>query len=68
MIRSETFEFVRDWPNMACVPDAGTLIAHDGGDEVRTPYDDTFMVMPASGRYRRPGLTAVRFGRKVDTA
>jgi succinylglutamate desuccinylase len=67
-IRSDAFEFVRDWPNMACVPDAGTLIAHDGSDEVRTPYANTFMVMPASARYRKPHLTAVRFGRKVDSA
>jgi succinylglutamate desuccinylase len=64
-IRSDNFEFVGDWPNMACVPEAGTLIAHDGEDEVRMPYDDTYMVMPASARYRKPGLTAVRFGRKV---
>jgi succinylglutamate desuccinylase len=67
-IRTGEFEFVRDWPNMSRVPDAGTLIAHDGSDEVRTPYDDTFLVMPASARYRRPGLTAVRFGRKVESA
>lgn len=64
-IRTDRFEFVRDWPNMACVPEAGTLVGHDGGEEVRTPYPYTYMVMPASMRYRKPGLTAVRFGRKV---
>jgi succinylglutamate desuccinylase len=67
-IRSQQFEFVRDWPNMVCVPAAETLIGRDGSEEVRTPYDDTFMVMPASARYRKPGLTAVRFGRKVESA
>jgi succinylglutamate desuccinylase len=64
-IRTGGFEFVRDWPNMACIPDAGTLVGRDGGEEVRTPYANAYMVMPASARYRKPGLTAVRFGRKV---
>lgn len=65
-IRSESFEFTRDWPNMARVPRAATVVARDGGEEIRTPYDNAFMIMPASSRYRHPGLTAVRFGRVVD--
>jgi succinylglutamate desuccinylase len=64
-IRSDAFEFACDWPNMAMVPQAGTLIGRDGDREVRTTYDNTWLVMPASARYRRPGLTAVRFGREV---
>lgn len=64
-IQSESFRFTKDWPNMARVPLAGTLVAYDGAVEVRTPYDDAFLIMPASARYRRPGLTAVRFGRLV---
>lgn len=64
-IQSGSFRFTTDWPNMARVPRAGTLVAYDGAVEVRTPYDDAFMIMPASARYRRPGLTAVRFGRLV---
>ncbi|MEZ0309349.1 MAG: succinylglutamate desuccinylase/aspartoacylase family protein [Ramlibacter sp.] len=65
-IRSGSFEFTRDWPNMGRVPHAATVVAHDGGEEIRTPYDNAYMIMPASARYRRPGLTAVRFGRLVD--
>jgi hypothetical protein len=65
-IGSEAFEFTREWPNMARVPRAATVVARDGEEEIRTPYDDAFMIMPASARYRRPGLTAVRFGRLVD--
>lgn len=62
-ILTDDFEFVREWPNMSVIAEAGTLVARDGEREVRTPHDDTWLVMPASARYRRPGLTAVRFGR-----
>ena len=46
----------------AIVPAAGTLLARDGDDEVRTPYDDCVLIMPT----RRPklGETAVRLGRR----
>jgi len=67
-IETEAFEWVKDWPNMAVVPKAGTLVGRDGARDVRTPYDDTWMVMPSlSARHRKPGLTAVRFGRTVPT-
>lgn len=64
-IEGEAFEFSQPWANMAIVPKAGTLVARDGTREVRAPHDDTWLVMPASARYRKPGLTAVRFGRRV---
>lgn len=47
-IQTEAFEFAREWPNMLVVPQAGTLVARDGAREVRTPHDDTYLVMPAS--------------------
>ena len=62
-IQTAAFAFEREWPNMAIVPKAGTLMARDGESEVRTPYDNTYLVMPASHRHIKPGLTAVRFGR-----
>ena len=45
------------------VREAGTLLARDGGTEVRTPYADCVLIMPT----RRPkkGETAVRLGRFV---
>lgn len=64
-IESDAFEFVREWPNMAVIPQAGTLVARDGGREIRAPHDGTYMIMPASARHRKPGQTAVRFGRKA---
>ena len=42
----------------------GTLIAHDGDQPIRTPYDDCVLIMPS--RRLGPGLTAVRLGRFVD--
>ena len=62
-IESDAFEFVREWPNMAVIPQAGTLVARDGGREIRAPHDGTYMIMPATARHRKPGQTAVRFGR-----
>lgn len=64
-IRTDRFQFVRDWGNMALVPEAGTLVARDGDREVRTPHEGTYMVMPATPRYCKPGLTGVRFARRV---
>ena len=64
-IRTEAFEFTQDWPNMAVVGKAGTLIGRDGDREVRAPHDDTYLVMPASQRFRKPGLTAVRLGKRM---
>lgn len=62
-IETDSFEFVREWPNMAVIAKAGTLVARDGGREIRAPHDGTYMIMPAASRHRKPGQTAVRFGR-----
>ena len=61
-IRSERFEFALPVQGLGVIPAAGTLLARDGDDEVRTPYDDCVLIMPT----RRPklGETAVRLGRR----
>lgn len=64
-IATDEFAFTQEWPNMGVVPRAGTLIARDGDREIRTPHDETFMVMPASEAFRKKGQTAVRFARRV---
>jgi hypothetical protein len=46
---------------MEVIPKAGTLIANDGKDEIRTPYDDCVLIMPS--RRTAVGQTAVRLGR-----
>jgi predicted deacylase len=60
-IESERFEFAKPVRAMEVVSRAGTLLAHDGGRAVVTPYDDCVLIMPT----RRPkrGETAVRLGR-----
>ena len=63
-IETDQFAFARDLAGFEVIPEAGTLIGHDGDREVRTPYDDCVMVMP--GRDLKKGLTAVRLGRIVD--
>ena len=62
-IASTAFDFVVPVAGMMSVAQNGTLIARDGAREIRTPYDDCVLIMPA----RRPkqGETAVRLGRYV---
>ncbi len=62
-IRTDDFRFARTFQGFEVVGDAGTLIGHDGPREVRTPYPDCVMVMPA--RVPLKGKTAVRLGRIV---
>jgi predicted deacylase len=62
-IDSPSFAFVLPVHGMMRVQDAGTLLAHDGAREIRTPYDDCVLLMPA--QRPRPGETAVRLGRYV---
>jgi predicted deacylase len=60
-IASDRFEFAEDYRGLEVIPRAGTIIARDGGQDVRTPYDDCVLIMP-SRRLQR-GQTAVRLGR-----
>ena len=62
--RSIDFEFVQDFRGGETIRRAGTPIAHDAGEPVRTPYDNCVLVMP-SIRQLRPGVTTVRLGRRA---
>jgi predicted deacylase len=62
-VESDRFLFVEDYRGMEVIPARGTVIAHDGTKEVRTPYADCVLIMP-SRRLSR-GQTAVRLGRFV---
>ncbi len=55
------FSFVQPWRGGDIISRRNTLIALDGGTEIRTPHDDCLLVMPSlrSGR----GHTAVRLAR-----
>jgi predicted deacylase len=63
-ITRDRFEFVDDFRGLEVLTPKGTLIGHDDGREVRTPYDDCVLVMPS--RRSGKGQTAVRLGRYVE--
>ena len=62
-IKTRGFRFVEDYVGLEVIEEKGTLIAYDGDEEVRTPFDACVLIMP--GRQLEPGLTAVRLGRVV---
>jgi predicted deacylase len=53
----------RTFEGQEVIAKAGTVLGHDDGEEVTTPYDDCVLVMPSSSRPLRPGVTVVRLGR-----
>ncbi len=63
-IESDAFAFARPFKGLEVLPDAGTLIGHDGDRAVVTPHDDCVLVMPSRRLWR--GQTAVRLGRYVS--
>jgi predicted deacylase len=58
------FEFVEPYFGLEMIERQGTVIGHDDGAEVRTPYDNCVLIMPS--RRLIKGQTAVRLGRYVD--
>lgn len=62
-IKTDDFRFARRFEGFEVVAEEGTLIGHDGDQEIRTPYPDCVMVMPT--REPLKGKTAVRLGRLV---
>jgi hypothetical protein len=62
--RSMQFEFTQAYTGNEVIKTAGTVIAHDDGEAITTPYDNCVLVMP-SIRQLRPGVTTVRLGQRV---
>ncbi|MEM7694667.1 MAG: succinylglutamate desuccinylase/aspartoacylase family protein [Pseudomonadota bacterium] len=60
-IETDAFRFAEPFKGLEVIPNAGTVIAHDGPREVTTPYDDCVLIMPSKRLW--PGQTAVRLGR-----
>lgn len=58
---SRQFRFVANFQGLEVIEKAGTVIAHDAGQEIHTPYDHCMLIMP-SLRQLAPGVTVVRFG------
>ena len=59
--RTNRFVFLREYRGGEVIREAGTLIAHDGDTEIRTPFENCLLVMP-SLRVSL-GHTAVRLAR-----
>lgn len=60
--RTPEFRFARAFSGMEVVPQQGDVIAYDGGEAIRAPYDNCVLVMPVPNNVKT-GLTAVRLGR-----
>jgi predicted deacylase len=59
---SPAFRFAKSFTGLEVVPRRGDLIAWDGEQPVRAPYDNCVLVMPVPNNIKT-GLTAVRLGR-----
>jgi predicted deacylase len=57
------FKPVRPFEGQEIIDKAGTVLGHDDGEPVTTPYDNCVLVMPSSNRPLRAGVTVVRLGR-----
>ena len=58
---TSNFSFVKPFRGGDVIPDCNSLIANDGGKEIRTPHDQCLLVMPSLRPSR--GHTAVRLAR-----
>ncbi len=59
---SAQFRFAKTFTGLEIVPRRGDVIAWDGDEAVRAPYDNCVLVMPVPNNVKM-GLTAVRLGR-----
>jgi hypothetical protein len=62
-VADDRFRFTENYEGLEVIPKAGTVIAYDGAEAIRTPYDRCVLIMPS--RRLAPGFTAVRLGRFV---
>ena len=55
----------RRFEGQEVIAKAGTVLGHDDGEAVTTPYDNCVLVMPSINRPLRAGVTVVRLGRLI---
>jgi len=65
-IETDDFAFEREYTGLEVIAEAGTVLAHDGGRPIVTPYEDCVLVMPSQRLVK--GQTAVRLGRLHELA
>ena len=63
-IQTDSFQFTDKYMGLEVIEKAGTVIGHDGKDEVTTPYDSCVLIMPTLRQ--SPGTSAVRFGKFIQ--
>ena len=63
--QSMRFAFTQPYSGGEVIANAGTVIAHDVGQPICTPYNDCVLIMP-SVRQLRPGVTTVRLGKRLQ--
>ena len=56
------FRFAKPFSGLEVIPRRGDVIAWDGDQAVRAPYDNCVLIMPVPNNVKT-GLTAVRLGR-----
>jgi len=61
---SPAFRFAKSFTGLEVIPREGDVIAWDGEQPVRAPYDNCVLIMPVPNNIKT-GLTAVRLGRVV---
>jgi len=61
--RGRDFSFLRPYRGGEVIARRNTLIALDGAEEIRTPYDNCLLVLP--GQVALPGYTVVRLARPL---
>jgi predicted deacylase len=59
------FVSARHYEGQEIIAKGGTVLGHDDGEPVTTPYDNCVLVMPSSNRPLRAGVTVVRLGRLI---
>ena len=63
VVKTAEFRFVADYRGLEFFAKSGAVIATDGGEDVVTPHDCCFLVMP--NPRARKGMRAVRFTREM---
>ncbi len=62
-VKNDAFFFTKSVNPMEIMPNKGTLLGHDSKNEIYTPYDNCYLIMPQHGA--RQGQTAVRLAQEI---
>lgn len=63
-MHSDSFRFTKKWIGLEVIPLAGTTIAYDGDSLVKSPYDNSVLIMPSANP--KKGKIGVRLGTWIE--